>query len=131
MNKKIKTLNLTPGEFFDRLTILIRKTKFEPKAYEKRLQEFIEILNQNKLDGKFIRLICELQMANTDIWNLESKIRGKEEGELGLAEVGRRAIKIRNYNTIRIDKINKLNDCFGQSKYREEKFEHLSTEKEV
>lgn len=130
MHKKLDVPRLSVGEFFDKLTINIRKAQFGPKEYEKRVLEFLNVLDKNSFNGQFIRLICELQMINTDIWNLESEIRRGNEGNLGLVEIGRRSLIIRDYNTKRINRINELNRMFGQDEQCVKKFEHLSQNKE-
>lgn len=44
------------------------------------------------------------------IWHLESDVRKGREGELGLEEVGRRAILIRELNAERVEYINGINE---------------------
>ena len=116
---------LSPGEFFDRLSIIIRKAKFDPENYSKRVDEYKSILDKNGLNGELLILLCKLQMVNTDIWNLESDIRLGKEGVLGITEVGARALKIREINAERIALENKLNELFGIEK-KEIKIEHAS-----
>jgi len=121
---KINTEYLSPGEFFDRFTIIIRKARFE-KSYEGRLIEYLAIMKKNSLPSELLKNICILMMANTDIWNLESDIRMGKTPELGLKEVGERAIAIRNINRKRIQAVNRLNELFGDPR-KETKFEHAS-----
>ena len=121
---KLSTLTLSPGEFFDRFTILVRKAKHE-KDYEKRVDELVSILNKNGLPGELIHYICLLQMTNTDIWNMEYDIRMGKEGTLGEREVGRRALAIREENKHRIKGVNSINELFGDLR-KETKFEHAS-----
>lgn len=121
---KLKTTTLSPGEFFDRFTILIRKSKYEDD-YKKRVDEFITILNNNGFPGDLFYYVCLLQMANTDIWNMESDIRMGREGDLGTREVGKRALAIREENKFRVKGVNSINDIFGDPR-KETKFEHAS-----
>lgn len=123
--KTFNSTELTPGEFFDRLTIIIRKAFYNPENYLPKLKEYIRLLNSNDLPGELIELICMLQMINTDIWNLESKIRKGKEGELGLTEVGKRALEIRDVNAKRIYSVNEINKIFG-IEIKETKFDHAS-----
>lgn len=123
--KTFDSKELTPGEFFDRFTIIIRKAKFDPSNYTEQINEFSDIISMKHFSGELLKLICQLQMINTDIWNLESDLRKGKEGELGLAEVGRRALHIRNINAERIDCINKINKIFGLQT-KETKFNHAS-----
>ncbi len=49
-------------------------------------------------DGSVKSWLNRLLIHNAMIWSLESDIRLGKEGELGLSEVGRRAIRIREHN---------------------------------
>lgn len=122
--KKFETERMTPGEFFDRFTILLQKA-FYSDNYKKRVDEYVNILNKNGLDGEILKTVCMLQILHVKIWYLESDIRRGRECELGLLEVGRRAIEIRNFNRERIELSNKLNILLGES-IQEEKFDHCS-----
>ncbi|TES93764.1 MAG: hypothetical protein E3J90_14050 [Promethearchaeota archaeon] len=119
--KKFITKGMTPGELFDRFTILLQKSFFSDD-YRERAEEYVAILDKNGFDGKFLRIICELQIININIWHLESDIRKDKEGELGLMEVGRRALRIRDYNRERTKRSNAINELMGESE-RDEKFE--------
>jgi len=122
--KEFVTKGMTPGEFFDRFTILLQKSFFSDD-YKKRVEEYVAILDKNGFDGKFLRIICELQIININIWHLESDIRKSREGELGLLEVGRRALRIRDYNRERTERSNIINRLMGE-KEQDEKFEQGS-----
>ena len=98
------------GEFFDRLTIINRKTLFDPDNYNHKLKEFESILTKVEMDYELLLLVASLQMTNTDIWNLESDLRKGQEGKLGFEEIGRRALEIRNINSRRVDLVNKINE---------------------
>lgn len=126
MEQKFKTELLSPGEFFDRFTIVLRKSHFDNKNYLDRLQEYKGIINNNNLPAELLFLLCELQMVNTDIWNLESDIRKGKEGDLGKAEVGSRALQIRDFNKKRIGIVNKINELLGCGR-KETKFNHVSS----
>ena len=52
--------------------------------------------------------IQRLYVVNGEIWNLESDIRSCKEDELGLEEVGRRAILIRKTNKKRVSIKNEI-----------------------
>ena len=120
------------GEFFDRFTIVLRKAELEPGnavglQYVGKLQEFINALKGVQAGPDLLLLLCRLQMVNVDIWNLESEIRGGQEGKLGLEEVGRRALAIRKLNQKRIALANSINELMGDDT-RESKFNHASDE---
>ncbi|MEK0368725.1 MAG: hypothetical protein QQN62_03855 [Nitrosopumilus sp.] len=123
--KRFKTPNPTPGDFFDRFTILVKKVAVDPKHHEKLVQMYVGTLNDGGLDGDLLRLLCELQMANLDVWFYESEIRAGKDGELGLKEIGKRALAIREFNAIRINKINKINKLFNVVE-EEKKINHAS-----
>ncbi len=69
----------------------------------------------------------ELYEANGKIWDLESDIRKGKENELGLDEVGRRAIMIRNINGIRVAVKSKVVEMTGTG-YKYIKIDHGSSE---
>ena len=99
------------SEVLDRMSILKLKIERigephlieEMETYEKALKEF-------ELKGVIIKQewIDELYNINSQIWDLESDIRKGKEGELGLEEVGRRAIMIRDKNKLRVGMKNKI-----------------------
>lgn len=66
----------------------------------------------------------DLHNIHRDIWSLEYDIRMGKEGVLGLEEVGRRAIAIRELNAKRIAIKNRIDAEYGTMK--EVKFEHAS-----
>jgi hypothetical protein len=70
-------------------------------------------------------LLVKLYTINGRIWNLESDIRQGKEGLLGLEEVGRRALAIRDFNGERIRLKNRITDLIGE-KYKEIKIDHAS-----
>lgn len=129
--KVFKTPNQTPGEFFDRLTIVMRKSKRLPKEdnrsmYRKKLQQMINIIPDD-IDKSIVGCVVDLMMVNTDIWQLESDLRQGKEGKLGEAEVGRRAIHIREINADRIRLVNEINELYGITE-KEVKADHASQE---
>ena len=70
-------------------------------------------------------LVDRLSIINLKIWHLESAIReGQEEG-LGLEEVGRRALQIRDLNKERIALKNALNEPTGEI-FKDAKVNHVS-----
>lgn len=67
----------------------------------------------------------ELKMIHNKIWDLESDIRSGYEQKLGLEEIGRRALLIRDWNNKRIaikNQMAEILDC----PVREIKKDHLS-----
>lgn len=112
-DKVLSPKRLSWGEFFDRYTILSRKASFDIDAFGKELLDFFMLIDSDIISADILNLVCLLMMKNTDIWNLESAIRKGEEGALGLVEVGKRAIKIREINDERIKLVNEINKRLG------------------
>lgn len=69
-------------------------------------------------------LMAELFRINGAIWDLEADIRQGKEGKLGLAEVGRRALTIRDLNAERIRVKNVIATSLGD--FEEVKGQHAS-----
>jgi len=115
-------------EILDRLSILKLKIerigephlKIELEEYEKAIEEF-------KARGIIIKdeWVEELYRINSRIWDLESDIRKGKEKELGLEEVGRRAIAIRENNKKRVAVKNKIVEETG-SGFKDIKMNHAS-----
>ena len=115
-------------EILDRLSILKLKIerigephlKYELKAYEKAIDEF-------KKRGMGIKeeWLDKLYDINGKIWDLESDIRKGKENKLGLGEVGRRAIAIRELNKQRVSIKNEIVQKTGIG-FKDVKMNHAS-----
>jgi hypothetical protein len=68
----------------------------------------------------------KLTQVHKEIWQLESELKSGCEHQLELAEIGRRAIKIRDWNHQRIALKNAMADKLGQSNIHDIKKDHLS-----
>lgn len=115
------------SEVLDRLSILKLKlerigeeVKGEYNAYNKALREFKKRGTNIKEDW-----LERLYEINSGIWDLEFDIRRGKEGELGLEEIGRRAIKIRELNKQRISLKNKIAEETGFG-FKDIKMNHAS-----
>ncbi len=101
-------MEVAPGDLFDRLSIVkLKSERLDSRLVEDELQELTEAFEQTCRDHEALAVSCAdmvelLQILNGQIWDLEADIRKGKEGELGLEEVGRRAIAIRNLNGIRV-----------------------------
>lgn len=119
------------AEVIDRFTIVrlkMERIKSEDKKdeyehYKKVLEDF------KHLKGIEIKQdwIDKLYEANGKIWDLEHDIRKGKEGELGMEEVGRRAIQIRETNKIRISIKNEIVEATG-SGFKDIKMNHASAD---
>ena len=113
------------GDIIDKMSILMMKVYHgEEDAFEE-LTSLRKGLMSSDVDGNFILSCLRLGHINKEIWNLENEIRKGGEGKLGLEEVGRRAIEIRNLNRKRINYKNLINQLTNKG-FKEIKVDHLS-----
>jgi len=105
---------LNPGELYDRLSILLLKVNFQDKGaiFINELNQVVDEINKKQYHISMKHKI-KLMLANLHIWELESDIRLGKEKLLSLEEVGKRAIKIREYNNIRWSVKNKINKKYN------------------
>ncbi len=57
--------------------------------------------------------LSALYYINKEIWDLEYAIRNAQDAELGFEEIGRRAVRIRDANQVRIRIKNMIAERFG------------------
>ena len=111
-------------ELVDRYTIA--RLKFEHTNDNLPEWEFY----QAQLAGFDITVVAEqmeqLYQIHKKIWALESELKSGVEAQLGLEEIGRRAIEIRDWNNKRIALKNHMADLLGQGDIHEIKHNHLS-----
>lgn len=111
------------AEVADRLTINLLKLVREPDNVV--LLKDVKLQLAEAMEAKIKpEHLVDLLAANARVWELESEIRQGKEGSLGVAEVGRRALKIREHNGERITAKNLIASEAGQS--QEIKIQHLS-----
>ena len=124
-------MEVGPGELFDRLSISLPKSeRLSAEQVQEELEELEEAFAQTERLHPSISVECSdlldlLKVINGFIWDLESDIRKGKEGELGLEEVGRRALMIRNLNSVRVWTKNLITRTTGQG-YPEIKKDHAS-----
>jgi hypothetical protein len=110
------------GDIIDRYSICKLKSERLELDNSKELSELK--YEMEKYEG--IEFFADkLYEINGNIWDLESDIRKGNEDILGLEEVGRRAIKIRGFNNIRVNWKNEINSKYGEG-YIEVKMNHGS-----
>lgn len=109
------------ADLYDRYTIECLK---RDRASAENTAHIIALNNAIEQRGRYEDLIEELYTVNGQIWDLESDIRKGKEGELGLEEVGRRAIAIRELNNKRIFIKNLVAARFVET--GEKKYNHAS-----
>lgn len=115
------------GELCDRYSISCLKTE---RIGEQSCKDEMDCLGKELLDvyTKFPEVrqyIHELKTMNGQIWDLEADIRAGKDDELGLEEIGRRAILIREKNKIRVGIKNKITEITG-SGFKDIKINHIS-----
>lgn len=93
--------------------------------YEDRYQELTQYLSAQDLE-RLEANIVEITRIHNEIWNLEWQLKSGVEHQLPLAEIGRRAIAIRDWNNRRINYKNSIAELFG-TPVREIKHNHLSS----
>lgn len=116
------------AEIIDRLTIV--KLKVERIHTEDKTNEYEyynNALKQYEASGVIINpnWLEQLYNINKQIWDLEFDIRNGKEGLLGLEEVGRRAIKIREINKMRVSVKNEIVEQTGTG-FKDIKMNHTS-----
>jgi hypothetical protein len=97
------------GDVVDKLSILSMKIYFGDEASISEHRYLEKCLDGYKLNGKIVTNALRLMFMNRLIWELENEMRNGGEDRLGLEEVGRRAIKIRDFNKKRIEYKNIIN----------------------
>jgi hypothetical protein len=119
-------MEMALNEVVDRYSILLLKKERLPEnpALLQECQRFEEELSQH--DTHFVEeWVGKLKEVNGKIWDLESDIRKGKEGELGLEEVGKRAIAIRDFNSQRIALKNEIAASAGE--FGDIKIDHASS----
>ena len=115
-------MKVSIGEIVDRYSICKLKSERGNLDNTKELNDlFNEMSSYEGIDPYF----NELYVLHSEIWNLESDIRSGNENILGLEEVGRRAIQLRDMNKIRIKIKNEINSKYNEG-YIEVKVNHGS-----
>jgi hypothetical protein len=115
-------MKISIGEMIDRYSICKLKSE---RGNLDNTKEMCDLLNEiSTYEGTEIYL-NQLYELHGKIWDLESDIRSGNENILGLEEVGRRAILLRDMNKIRIGIKNEINSKYNEG-YVEIKVNHGS-----
>ena len=110
------------GEIADRYSILMLKSERTNLDVKLELQAYKDAVSGYEKIDTFIE---KLKSINGRIWDLESDIRKGKENELGLEEVGKRAIMIRDINSERVACKNEITVYYKEG-YIETKHTHAS-----
>ncbi len=123
-----KMMEIPLAELLDRFSIMKLKMERIGDPYLKgefdSLQKGINKYKDRGIDVKEDWL-TRLYDTNAKMWDLEHDIRKGKEGELGLEEVGRRALAIRDLNKQRVSIKNEITDATGFG-FRDVKMNHAS-----
>lgn len=115
------------SEILDRYSIaLLKKERLQIDNDQELSDLSAEIDNYRKINTVVDGYITNLKEINGKIWDLEFDIRKGKEGELGLEEVGRRALLIRENNKIRVGYKNDIVEIFNVG-YKDIKMNHVSS----
>lgn len=118
------------SELCDRLTIAQLKFHRLPDDQIDRagLQRQIEYYQTgiDKSNSRLGFLITELHTINGKMWDAEYSIRKGLDDDLGLEEIGRRAILIRDLNRVRVKLKNDISELVGQDEFKDCKMNHIS-----
>lgn len=113
------------SEIVDKYTILLLK---QEHLKEEKLDEQVTVYREEVLKypnlEKYVHLLSDI---HREIWKLEADIRKGKEKEIGLEEVGRRAIRIRDWNKKRVFIKNKIVEESGEG-FKDVKVNHASEE---
>ena len=110
------------GEIADRYSILMLKSERTDLDVKLELQAYKDAIHGYENIDMYIQ---KLKSINGRIWDLESDIRKGKENELGLEEVGKRAIMIRDINSERVACKNEITVYYTEG-YIETKHTHAS-----
>ena len=115
-------MEMSLGEVADRYSIVKLKSERTEADCTKELQALTQELDKVEGLAPYVQQLYEI---NGRVWDLESDIRKGKEGELGLEEVGRRAIMIRGINGERVAIKNMVNKIY-KTGFLETKVNHAS-----
>lgn len=127
----IKPIAMPVCELADRLTIAHLKksrlpdSEIDKAALQKQIEYYEEGIDSDNV--KLRELILDLHEINEQMWDAEHDIRKGLDADLGLAEIGRRAIKIRDLNRVRVSVKNKITELVGQPEFVDCKMNHASS----
>jgi hypothetical protein len=120
-------MKMSISDILDRYSIAILKKERGNANNDIEINDLFEEIEKYRIKNPDVisEYIEKFISINGLIWDLESDIRKGLENILGLEEVGRRALKIREYNKIRVGYKNNLVSVFDEG-YKDIKINHVS-----
>lgn len=112
------------SEIADRLSIAMLKEERTSEDMTNEILEYSRCLASNYYP-EVLNFIQKLKEVNGKIWDLEADIRQGKENQLGLEEVGRRAIQIRELNKERVRYKNQMVELYKEG-FKDIKINHAS-----
>jgi len=119
-------------EAIDKLSILMLKRERLPddeqrRSVQREYEYYLAVIEAYRADGLEVKQewIDGLYEINGKCWDIEASIRQGRDEELGLEEIGRRAIALRDLNKIRIERKNRVAEEIGMD-FFEVKVNHAS-----
>lgn len=119
------TLKYPVAEVADRYTIC--KLKHERIEDEDLSQQLAVLRSELDRYEGIQPFVDRLYKINGECWDMESEIRKGKEGQLGLEEVGRRTLTLRDKNKIRVGIKNEIVRAYGEG-FEDIKMNHASAE---
>jgi hypothetical protein len=120
-----KPFTLSFPELVDKLSIISKKDLYGLPGAKEELSLILKWLQDVDIDGYTLLSIIRISMANSDIWNLEHKMRNAVVGDMPENVVGRIAEQVREHNKTRVRYMNELAKAVGDKQVIE-KIRHLS-----
>lgn len=131
MVNSIKTVAMPICELCDRYTIAQLKlerlpdSELDKEGLRRQLAYYGSGIDRS-LPG-MTDLLCNLVEVNACIWDAEAAIRQGLDQQLGMEEIGGRALRIRDLNRIRIRIKNQIAELTGQRDFLDCKTNHASS----
>jgi len=110
------------SEMLDRLSIALLK---QLRTEHDMTLEIVTYLKAIKQHGDYAEMFVDLLYANTQMWNSEAGLRAIDAEEMGLEEMGRRSLVVRDWNKKRVVIKNKIVDASGEG-FKDIKVNHAS-----
>ena len=131
MNNNKQLVVMPTCELCDRYTIaLLKKERLSDDQLDKEsLQKQIDYYKNgiDSTNSKLAQLIKDLYNINSLMWDAEHDIRKGLDKNLGLEEIGKRAIRIRDLNRIRVAIKNIIAETVNENEFVDCKMNHVSS----
>ena len=119
-------MKMPKSEIADRLSItMLKHERTANNLFEEMYSYWDALSDTDTVPYDILDYVKKLKDVNGQIWDLEADIRAGKEGELGLEEVGRRAIKIRELNKQRVSIKNEMVEKYNEG-FKDIKVNHGS-----